>query len=89
MGVVYRPARSGSGAVALKVIRNERLTNEEVVNRFRREAQAAARLSHPNIVSVYESDGAATRFPGDGVRSRYYLAAAGRPQRPAGGRPGV
>ncbi len=57
MGVVYRARQvERDRIVALKVIRHERLTNPDVLNRFRREAQAAARLSHPNIVSVYEAD---------------------------------
>jgi eukaryotic-like serine/threonine-protein kinase len=57
MGIVYRASRNRDGRiVALKVILPERLKNPEVVRRFRREAMAAARLSHPNVVSVYESD---------------------------------
>ena len=57
MGVVYRARQVERGRiVALKVIRRERLTNPDVINRFRREAQAAARLTHPNVVSVFEAD---------------------------------
>jgi serine/threonine protein kinase len=57
MGVVYRARQlQPDRIVALKVIRHERLSSAEVINRFRREAQAAARLTHPNVVSVYESD---------------------------------
>jgi len=43
--------------VAIKTIRSEYLTHEtsqEYLRRFRREAQAAGRLSHPNIVSIYD-----------------------------------
>src|SRR5258708_34251864 len=40
--------------VALKVLFPEFATDRSFVERFRREAQAAANLSHPNIVSVYD-----------------------------------
>jgi serine/threonine protein kinase len=40
--------------VALKVMRPQYADDEDFVERFRREAENAASLSHPNIVSVYE-----------------------------------
>ncbi len=57
MGIVYRARQlRGNEIVAIKVIRKDRLQHEEAVRRFRREAQAAARLDHPNIVKVFDSD---------------------------------
>jgi serine/threonine protein kinase len=57
MGIVYRARKiSDQQIVAIKVIRKDRLQHEEAVRRFRREAQAAARLSHPNIVRVFDFD---------------------------------
>ena len=41
-------------AVALKILRGQYADDEEFVERFRREAQSAAGLSHPNIVSIYD-----------------------------------
>ncbi len=57
MGIVYKARRrSDNQIVAIKVIRQDRLQHEEAVRRFRREAQATARLSHPNIVKVFDFD---------------------------------
>ena len=40
--------------VAIKILREEFTTDEEFIKRFNAEAQSAARLTHPNIVSVYD-----------------------------------
>ncbi|MDO7786183.1 Stk1 family PASTA domain-containing Ser/Thr kinase [Desulforamulus aquiferis] len=40
--------------VTVKVLRPEYASDEDFVRRFRREAQAIASLSHPNIVSIYD-----------------------------------
>lgn len=56
MGVVYdaRDVRLNK-RVALKLIRSGTLATDEEVRRFRAEAEAVARLEHPNIVPVYEA----------------------------------
>ena len=40
--------------VAVKILRDEFTTDEEFIRRFEAEAQSAARLTHPNIVSIYD-----------------------------------
>ncbi|NLJ98480.1 MAG: Stk1 family PASTA domain-containing Ser/Thr kinase, partial [Tissierellia bacterium] len=40
--------------VAIKVLRDEFVNDEEFIIKFRRESQAAASLSHPNIVNIYD-----------------------------------
>jgi WD40 repeat protein/tRNA A-37 threonylcarbamoyl transferase component Bud32 len=62
MGTVYK-ARDPIlyRLVALKTVSAQLLANEDARVRFQREARAAARLQHPNIVTVYElgeADGA-------------------------------
>ena len=40
--------------VAVKILRDEFTTDEEFIRRFEAEAQSAARLTHANIVSIYD-----------------------------------
>jgi eukaryotic-like serine/threonine-protein kinase len=56
MGRVYLARdRSLSREVALKVLDDRHAENPEFVERFRREAEAAASLSHPNMITVYDA----------------------------------
>lgn len=52
--------------VALKVMSSRYADDEEFVERFKREAQSAAALSHPNIVSIYDR--------GEDASDTYYIA---------------
>lgn len=55
MAIVYRAQDTLlQRPVTVKVLRGELAADDNVVRRFRREAQAAASLSHPNIVGVYD-----------------------------------
>ena len=53
MGAVYLATHLGTERyVALKLISPQFMRNEEFVERFKREARAAGRLRHPNVVDV-------------------------------------
>jgi serine/threonine protein kinase len=55
MAQVYKARDNILGRiVAVKVLREQYASDAQFVARFRREAQAAANLSHPNIVNVYD-----------------------------------
>ena len=55
MANVYRGKDTQTGnAVAVKVLKEELMDNEELVRRFKNESKAISILSHPNIVKVYD-----------------------------------
>ena len=55
MAVVYKAKdRLLNRYVAIKILRPEFVKDEQFVENFRKESQAAAGLSHPNIVNVYD-----------------------------------
>ncbi len=54
MSVVYKAYDNiDDRIVAIKILKDEYLTNEEFKRRFKNESKAIAVLSHPNIVRVY------------------------------------
>jgi len=62
MGTVYLATHVGTERpVALKVIASEFMQRSEFVERFRREARAAGRLRHPNVVNVTDFGFAQTK----------------------------
>ncbi len=55
MGVVYKARQPKlNRIVALKILAPEKVAETKFAERFEREAQALARLNHPNIVTVYD-----------------------------------
>lgn len=57
MGIVYKAEhRVMKRLVALKVIGTRFIADANAVARFRREVEAAAKLSHPNIVTAYDAE---------------------------------
>jgi serine/threonine protein kinase len=65
MGRVYlaRHTRIAQKRVAVKVLHNEFVSSAQVLARFQREAEAAAAISHPNVVAVLDVDITARGMP--------------------------
>src|SRR5512133_3080683 len=89
MGVIYRARqRHSRRIVALKRILSYHADSQETLARFRREAQAAASLDHPNILPIYEvsecDDGLpffSMKFAGGGSLQDAAPALRGEPRR--------
>jgi serine/threonine protein kinase len=63
MGVVYRAHDGAMGRdVALKVLMTDLEDDPDIRIRFHREAEAAARLSHPNIITIFDVGEDGDRF---------------------------
>ena len=55
MSIVYKAKDLKLGRyVAIKVLREEFLSDADFLRRFRREAESVQRLNHPNLVATYD-----------------------------------
>lgn len=55
MGAVYRATHIElDRVIALKVVLPDYISSTETLERFRREARAAARLNHPSVITIYD-----------------------------------
>lgn len=71
MGSVWRAMDEVlARTVAVKVLNSNLSDDEDFIERFRREAYAAARLTHPNIVAIYDTGHDSTQ---DGSDSHYIV----------------
>jgi serine/threonine protein kinase len=83
MGVVFEGLADGGEPVAIKVVTTELSQDEVFVRRFKREVEAAQRITHPNVVPVLDAGEAGglpylvqKLIPGGSLHDR--IAAAGR-----------
>ena len=86
MSYVYRANDRKMGrVVAIKVLKAEYCEDEDFIRKFQNEAQAAAKLNHPNIVAVYDIvDNPETKLHYivmelvEGITLKNYIKRAGR-----------
>ena len=86
MSYVYRATDRKMGrVVAVKVLKEEYCEDEDFIRKFQNEAQAAAKLNHPNIVAVYDIvDNPETKLHYivmelvEGITLKNYIKRAGR-----------
>jgi len=86
MGRVYtaRHTRISKKRYAVKVLRAEMADDANVLARFQREAEAAARITHPNVVGIYDVDKTSDGLPYlvyehlEGMDLAEYVDTAGR-----------
>lgn len=69
MAVVYKAkCKLLDRFVAIKILKDEFLDDDEFIRKFKRESQAAASLSHPNIVNIYD-----VGVEEDGLKNIHYI----------------
>ncbi|NLC04342.1 MAG: Stk1 family PASTA domain-containing Ser/Thr kinase [Tissierellia bacterium] len=69
MAIVYKAkCKLLDRFVAIKILKDEFIDDEDFIRKFKRESQAAASLSHPNIVNIYD-----VGVEDDGIKKIHYI----------------